>query len=476
MASPRPVFTYTLLLLAIFVASTSLLEGCANIIPPLGGPRDTLPPRLMNADPRDSLRNFTGKKIVFTFDEYVLLDQVQENLVVSPTPKINPVVESHLRTVTVRIKDTLEPNTTYVIEFGKAIRDVNENNPIKNFRYIFSTGTYLDSMELSGKVFLAETGKTDSTLIVMLHRNLTDSAVTNERPRYYTKVDKEGNYTFKNIAPGTYALYALKDEGSTRRYLSNAQLFGFAPEPVQLNGQQQPVTLYVYAAPSEVKKPKTTTAAAAPKKKNEEEDKDRRLKYTLSLENNQQDVLKPLLIRFAAPLKEYDSTKIRFLDKKYAAITDYRLEWDTTNTILTLHYDWPVNEEYVLIAEKGMGADSLGKSQLRNDTLRFKTLKESDYGSIKFRFTNLDTTRKPVLQLVQSDKIMFSYPITNRELKIRRFKPAEFELRMLYDTNGNGKWDYGDFYKTRQQPERVQSISKKLVVKGNWDNEVDITL
>jgi hypothetical protein len=103
-------------------------------------------------------------------------------------------------------------------------------------------------------------------------------------------------------------------------------------------------------------------------------------------------------------------------------------------------------------------------------------LKETDYGSIKFRFANLDTARKPVLLLVKSDKVEFSYPIKSRELIIKRFKPSDFELRMLYDDNGNGKWDYGDFFKTRRQPEKVQAISKKLVVKGNWDNEVDITL
>ncbi len=476
MAKPRPIFAYTLLLLTLFVVTTSLLEGCANIIPPLGGPKDTLPPRLMNVVPVDSILNFTGKKVVFTFDEYVTLDQIQENLVITPTPKINPLVESKLRTVTVRIKDTLEPNTTYVLNFGKAIRDVNENNALKNFKYIFSTGAYLDSMSLFGKVFIAETGKTDSTLIVALHRDLTDSAVAKEKPRYYTKVNKEGIFEFTNLAPGTYALYTMKDEGSSKRYMTPSQLFGFAPEPVVLNGQQTPVTLYAYAEPSEVKKPKSGTTTAPQKKKNEEEDKDKRLKYSVLLENNRHDVLKPLQLRFAAPLKVYDSSKFRFLNNKFETITGYQLEKDTTNSILTLNYNWPVDQEFIVIAEKGLAEDSAGKSLLKNDTVRFRTLKESDYGSIKFRIANVDTSRRPVLQLIQGEKIAFSYRITGRELIIKRFKPAEFELRMLYDDNGNGRWDYGDFFGTRRQPEKVQAISKKLVVKGNWDNEVDITL
>jgi Bacterial Ig-like domain len=475
MVSSRPVFAYTLLLMIVLVTTTTLFNSCANIIPPLGGAKDTLPPRLISVDPKDSIKNFIGKKIVFTFDEFVQLDQIQDNLLVSPTPKINPLIESHLRTVTVRIKDTLEENTTYTINFGKAIRDVNENNPLKDFRYIFSTGTYLDSMQLSGKVILAETGKTDSTIIVLLHRDLTDSAVSNEKPRYYTRVDKEGNYSFSNIAPGTYALYTIKDEGGTKRYLSPSQIFGFASEPVTLSAAQKPITLYAYTLPQEVK-PVKITKAPEPKAKNPEEDKDRRLKYSVGLENNQQDVLKPLLIKFISPLKSFDSTKFHFLNKTFQPITGYSLEKDTSNTLLTLQYNWPVDEEFIVIAEKGMAEDSTGKSILKNDTLRFKTLKETDYGSIKFRFSNLDTARKPVLQMVQNDKVIFSYAITGKELKIKRFKPAEFELRILFDENSNGKWDYGDFFKSRRQPEKVQAIVKKLVVKGNWDNEVDISL
>jgi hypothetical protein len=111
--------------------------GCANIAAPTGGFRDSLPPVLLGVVPRDSFEHFTEKKIVFTFNEYVELNEIQQNLLVSPTPKINPIVESKLRTVTVRIKDTLEENTTYSINFGNAIRDINEGNALKDFTIYF---------------------------------------------------------------------------------------------------------------------------------------------------------------------------------------------------------------------------------------------------------------------------------------------------------------------------------------------------
>src|ERR1700712_2951499 len=150
-----------------------LSSGCANIIPPTGGPRDTLPPVLVQVSPKDSMVNFKEtnkeKKFTFYFNEYVEVQNALENTIISPTVKNNPNIVAKLHTVTVTIKDTLDANTTYSINFGKAIRDVNEGNELKNFTYVFSTGPTLDNKKFSGHVVLAETGKIDTTLTVMLH-------------------------------------------------------------------------------------------------------------------------------------------------------------------------------------------------------------------------------------------------------------------------------------------------------------------
>src|ERR1700722_20009581 len=150
-------------------------SGCAVIVPPTGGPRDSIPPKLISALPHDSMVNFTSYRIVLNFDEYVNLDNVQQDLIISPSPKRNPIIDFKLRTVNIKLKDTLLPNTTYSFDFGKAIKDVNEGNVLKNFVYVFSTGPYLDSLEFGGKVVVAETGKKDTSLIAILHKNLDDS-------------------------------------------------------------------------------------------------------------------------------------------------------------------------------------------------------------------------------------------------------------------------------------------------------------
>ncbi|HSZ84431.1 MAG TPA: Ig-like domain-containing protein, partial [Puia sp.] len=164
MKAVKAIF-YFLLLISFASIYTTTNSGCAMILPPTGGPKDTLPPVLMSAVPKKFLLNFKTNQIIFTFDEYVNVDKIQENLIVSPTPKINPIVTNKLKTVTVKLKDTLLANTTYQLSFGNAIRDVNENNILKNFTYVFSTGSYLDSLQFSGKVIVAKTGKVDSTLL-----------------------------------------------------------------------------------------------------------------------------------------------------------------------------------------------------------------------------------------------------------------------------------------------------------------------
>jgi hypothetical protein len=236
----------------VFLVSTGLIisPGCANIIPPAGGPRDSLPPVLVKVSPADSTLHFSGNRILFTFNEFIEIQNPQENLVISPLSKNNPSVDYRLNTLTVKLKDTLESNTTYTLNFGNTVKDFTEGNVMKGFSYTFSTGSYFDSLEFRGNVVLAETGKIDTTLIVMLHSSAEDSAVVNQRPRYITRLDSRGNFVFKNLPKKTYYLYALKDEGGTRLYLRDDQLFAFAGAPIVIGTKNEPVTLYAYASKS----------------------------------------------------------------------------------------------------------------------------------------------------------------------------------------------------------------------------------
>jgi hypothetical protein len=452
-----------------------LITGCANMIPPSGGPRDSLPPVLLDADPEMHALHVSSNKIVLNFDEYIDLKDIRTNLIVSPVPKLMPAVSSHLRTITIIMKDTLQPNTTYALNFGRSVTDVNEGNVLKNFTYAYSTGKYIDSMIYKGRVIMANNGRPDSTLIVMLHYQLFDSAVAKMRPRYITRLDSSGNFTFTNLRPDVYALYALKDESGTHEYTSKAQIFAFADSPVDLRKSTAPLLLYAYQDTSDYKRPKKTAPPVPPSKK-EEKDKIKRLILTANIPSSQLDLHNQLEISFATPLKNFDSAKIRFTNDSFQNITQYRLELDSTGKKLTFVYGWKENTHYNLILQKDFAEDTLGDKLLKTDTISFKTKREADYGNLRLRFKNLDLNLHPVLLFIQSEKIIFSYTI-GRSLRYnnRLFNPGEYELRILYDTNQNGVWDPGDFYQHRQ-PEIVLPLKKKLNVKSDWDNEVDITL
>jgi len=465
-------------LLILFSLSITLYflliaQGCANMIPPSGGPRDSLPPTLVNVNPSDSARNFGGKKITFVFDEFVQLDNVQANVLISPTPKVFPTINARLRTLTVDLKDTLEPNTTYTIDFGNAIRDINEQNAIRNFTYLFSTGSSLDSFELTGKVILAESGETDSTLIVLLHRNLDDSAVIKERPRYRARLDGNGNFRFRNLPAGTFAVYALKDEGSAM-YLQKTQLFAFLQAPVTINSSTEPVTLFAYSAPD----PRPTTPAArAITVRTSPSAQERRLRLDANLVDGELDLLKNLEINFpSAPLKYFDSSKVRFVNENFSPLTGYRYLRDTSNQKISLQYNWVANTQYHLIVDKDFAEDSSGRKLLKLDTLSFKTRKENEYGEVRLRFPNIDLQKNPVLLFMQNNSIAHTHIFTSNTFNARLFRPGEYELRILYDENKNGKWDPGEFFTMRRQPEKVLSIPRRVIIKPNWLNEVDINL
>jgi hypothetical protein len=472
-----PVRIFVPLCIAVaFIAQMAIPAGCANIVPPLGGPRDSLPPVLVRARPADSSRNIDPKRIVFEFDEFVQVEQGTDYLLVSPTLKTTPGVEARLRTITLTIKDTLDPNTTYTFDFGNGIKDINEANVYKDFRYTFSTGPTIDSLRFSGTVLLAETGKADSTLIAVLYNEERDSAVYKLRPRYITRVDRDGNFRFQNLPQGTFYLYALKPDPGSKNYTSPEQLFAFADTPIVM-GKSSRVTLYAYAEQKEKPVSSTPGVTRPTGLRGSGAAADKRLRLETNLDNNEQDLLKPFEVYFRqGPLKEFDSTKIVFTDEKFTPITNYRIYRDTTNTKLTLEHRWTENTAYNIIVDKDFATDSLGRKLLKTDTLSFRTKKNSSYGVLKLRFVNLDLSLNPVLQFVQNGEVVLSAPLTSRDYVSRLFVPGDYDLRILIDDNKNGKWDPGKFFGTRRQPERVIPITRKLTVKANWDNEIDITL
>lgn len=467
--------TTLFLILSVFIVYVLSVaaSGCAQVGVPTGGFRDSLPPVLLKATPTNNTLNFTGKQVTLTFDEYVQIQNIQENLLVSPTPKINPNITFKLKTVTIKLRDTLEANTTYSVQFGKSITDINENNPYPNFTYVFSTGSYIDSLTFSGNVMLAETGKVDTTLLVFLYKDLSDSAVYKQKPKYITRVNNKGDFEFKNLAEATYHLFALKDESGQKMYTSDEQLFAFSDSPVVVNSEVKKAQLYAYA---EVKKEQKTTTGGTGGKSKESP----KLKYTVSITNGTQDLLNPVTLQFTTPLKNFDSSKIKLTDTLFNILPASGIFIDTTFKIVTVQHAWEGSGYYKLIIDTLFAKDTLGVSLAKNDTLSFRAKKESDYGSIKLNFKNLDKFKNPVLQFIVNNQVVKSIPLNSPTIIQKLFDPGEYEMRILNDTNQNGVWDPGKYDPVnkalQKQPEIVISISQILKIRANWDNDVDIIL
>lgn len=448
--------------------------GCANIVPPEGGPRDSLPPVLVKALPTDSMVQFSGQKIVLTFDEYIQLDAAKlSSIIVSPLPEKQPLITGKLENITIKLRDSLQPNTTYSINFGDAIKDVNEGNPYRNYTYVFSTGDSLSTGTIAGKVQLAETGAVDSTLIATLYTNTTDSAVKKMKPLYYTRLNGNGDFEFHFLPDGVYNLFILPNDYS-KKYDDSTKMFAFTDSPVVITkGNTGPLTLYAFEA---VKREEPARpAATVSESKKPLKDTVKKITFTNSLQQNEQSLLKPLKLSFDKKVTTWDSAKIRLCDTNYNALNGYTLQWDSTGKIFSLIRKWKQDEYYALLLDRYAFADSNGTPLRKTDTLRFNTKSERDYGSIRLRFKNIDTSRHPVLQIFSGLEMLETSPLTGYEFFRLLYEPGDYELRILYDTNQNGKWDPGN-YMIKQQPEIVERIREKINIKTNWENEVNINL
>jgi len=454
----------------LILLASVLLASCGQQVAPTGGAKDSIPPKLVLAVPDLNAKNFKSDRILLYFDEYVTLESPFEKITYSPIPKLNPSPTSKLRTITIKIKDTLEPNTTYSIDFGESIKDINEGNILKNFNYAFSTGEYIDSAFLTGQVFIAESGLTDSTIVAVLHNNLDDSAVAKAKPRYFARLKGDGSFLFRNLKPGTYNLFAIKDQNGDRKYDQPSELIAFMNKTITI-GSDTTAILYAFEALRiDTSAPKKPTAKPAAKKTD-----DKRLRFSNNFDGGRQDLLSDLIFTTEHPLKTFDSSKISLTDFAFKIIQNYSIKLDSIQKKITITNKWQEGAKYNLIIEKDLASDTLDNAILRTDTLAFTAKREADYGSIDLKVENIDTLLHPIVFLSKNTKTYLKQSLEKNRYRIKLFEPGDYEVKILFDANNNGKWDTGDYWK-KIQPEKVMARKKPINIRANWDNEILIDL
>lgn len=215
------------LFLPLYALAFLLLASCAKMGQPDGGWYDETPPKVIGANPADGGVNVKSKKVSIFFDEFIKLDNPSEKVVVSPPQLETPEIKSAGKKITVSLVDSLKPNTTYTIDFSDAISDNNENNPMGNFTYSFSTGEIIDTMEVSGYVLESENLEPIKGILVGLYSDQADSAFKTKAMLRVSRTDSRGRFVIKGIAPGSYRIYALQDMDGNYMYNQKSEKLAF---------------------------------------------------------------------------------------------------------------------------------------------------------------------------------------------------------------------------------------------------------
>ena len=234
----------------LYIFFIALVFGsCAKRGNITGGPQDTIPPQIVSSSPKNMTTNFTGNEIRIDFDEYIKIKDANKQLIVSPPMETQPVITpmgSASKFIKIAIKDTLQPNTTYSFNFGQSITDNNEGNPYSQYKFVFSTGSYIDSLALKGRIKDAYSLETDNFVTVMLYEaneTFNDSTIYKEKPRYVTNtLDSLVYFSLENLKAGKYHLFALKDINNNYKFDPRVDKIAFLDETVTVPDDS--LTLY----------------------------------------------------------------------------------------------------------------------------------------------------------------------------------------------------------------------------------------
>ena len=515
----------------IFILLTLTLIGCAKRGYITGGLKDTIAPVLKASFPKNLSVNFKGKEINLTFDEYVKLKNLNKRLIVSPPMKYNPEVSpmTPSKIINIKIKDTLQENTTYSFNFGQSIEDNNEGNPYNQFKYIFSTGSYIDSLKVGGTIKDALNKKEDSFVSVMLYEvnsKFTDSIVYKSVPRYITNtLDSLKTFKIENVKAGKYLLVAMKDANSNNKFNPKDDKIGFRKQLVTLPTDSVfELKLFKEVLPFKTVKPFPTTGnklllgyEGNPKnmkvvlKKGNEiiptivtqmpfkdsvqvwykpikadslslavSNGNYNKWYTFKKTEQKKDTLNfspktslslskldLFTIYSSRPLVKFDETKIKVTDKDSVNVK-FSTSYDDYSQELKFDIPKEPLQTYKFHLLPGALTDYLNQ---KNDTLSYKvtTKNASDYGNLRVNLSNVK--QFPVLVQLTNEKgdvIASEYSNKATSIDFMFLEPSKYTLRVIYDANGNKEWDSGNFLE-RRQPEEVIYFPKEIDVRSNWD-------
>lgn len=517
-------FFYILIGLLIF-------ESCARRGTPEGGEKDITAPIFITAEPDHETIHFNAEKIRINFSEFIKLKDINRQLVISPPMENQPIITpvgTASKTINIRIIDTLKENTTYTFNFGNSVEDNNEGNPLKSFKYVFSTGDYIDSLIVKGIVTDGFEKEVDENISIQLYEiteQYTDSIIYKERPNYVGNTLDSISFELTNLKDGKYLMIALKDVSHNYKFDFKQDKIAFYPEYITLPTDEtfeltlfQEELPFILTRPSEIKKGLIYFGYEGDAKNIKIElisEKPANFKSTLVFEKGKDTIAywytpnikdslqfritnkgykKDITVKLRSkeidslliatetrsilslrdaftivtniPIEKIDKTKISIIDKDSVNVYFTTL-LDATKKRLRLNFDKKYNNKYNFRILPAAIEDLFGNI---NDTLNFRTATKhpDDYGILRLKLNNIKSF--PIILELIDDKgevIQRVYVTENRQITFEHLDPKSYMVRIIYDTNENKKWDSGNFLQ-RILPEKVKYYHEEEV-RANWD-------
>lgn len=506
--------------------------GCAQIVAPTGGVRDTIPPTVLNSVPPNGQLNFQSNRIEIEFDEFIKLKNIKEQLIVSPPLKYDLDAKIIGKQLRLEIEDTLKANTTYVLNFGNAIVDNREGNPISNFQYVFSTGEQIDSLSAGGLVIDAFSLELEENILVMLYKELeNDSIPMLELPDYVARTDKAGSFLITNIQEGDYKVFALKDGNNNYLFDRPDEKIAFTEEILSINKPIDSIYLYSFQEDRQkqfIEKQKEQDVKLILDFKKEisslnyslidtsssillksylsntrdsaifwwKEMPKNRIRMAISDDTlfsdtikvkidslnansklkmgpitSRQNFFRPINLNFNRPILKIDSSKI-LLHARDSLPIKYQLRPDTLNPLnYHLNFSFKEDSSYWVQLLPGAFVDLYGRT---HDTLssRFTFNKASDFGNLALNIKSNETSMM-LVQLTNTRGDVVQEKIAERgAVAFEYLIEGKYKLKLILDRNANGKWDTGE-YMDYKQAETIILFDETINIRANWDKEIE---
>ena len=525
-------------LVAIFTIIIAV--QCANPGSPSGGPKDEQPPVILSSDPENSSTNFNTDEVTVKFDELVKFKDLKKQLVISPPMKYDPIIKptgSAMDKVKIQILDTLAENTTYTINFGNALQDNNEGNVYPNFRYVFSTGDYIDSLSINGKISNAFMDSFEKNIMVMLYKidtSYNDSTIFNSIPTYVTNTIESDTFRIDNAKAGTYLMIALEEKTRNLKFNPNQDKIAFYPEYITLpDSNKYELKLYKQTPDISAKRPIHSRKG---KISFEFEGQPEDIKITRLLPIKSDTVIDLLYYSeykdsasYWYSAREADSIQFLIQSQKHeindTVVVTLKKQKDidpnfepsnrsglTPNKILEITSNSPissfvkdsisimnlvdstsVNFEVSIKDHNKLLLDFVPKYKHKyaiqllpgaitnffkevNDTIIFRSSvkAQTEFGEIIFSIKNIASYPIIVDLINEKGDKTFERIIAKEEqdFVFSNLDPGKYRVRLIYDDNGNDKWDPGNFLK-KQMPEEVKYFPDVMDIKANWNIEQD---